>query len=329
MNDSFRELEYNITSQDNGLTARDIMAVRLCLSAREIARCKQFDDGVCLFRKESDISCKDVLPADSVVKGLTDKEGAYVPIKVRTIMLEGDVLRIRIHEDNDSAGDVIPSDLPIDIVYEDDDIILVNKPGDMVVHPSYAHYRDSLSNALAGYYEKTGQSHVVRTIGRLDRETSGLIVFAKNRYSAALLSNQRDNMSRRKEYLALVSGVFSEKEGTIDAPIGQEQGVRMIRKVMEDGKRAVTHYKVENQFEDFALVRLHLDTGRTHQIRVHMSYLGHPLLGDNLYGKEIADSHGMTRAALHAAHLEFIQPVTKKALSFDVELPEDMEKIIG
>ena len=135
-------------------------------------------------------------------------------------------------------------------------------------------------------------------------------------------------MSRRKEYLALVSGVMEQEQGTIDAPIGQEEGVRMIRKVMENGKEAITHYKLIRQFKDYALIRLHLDTGRTHQIRVHMSYIGHPLLGDNLYGKEIPDDHGMTRAALHAAHLEFKQPITGRDMSFDADLPEDMAALI-
>lgn len=135
-------------------------------------------------------------------------------------------------------------------------------------------------------------------------------------------------MSRRKEYLALVSGVMEQEQGTIDAPIGQEEGVRMIRKVMDSGKEAVTHYKLIRQFKDYALIRLHLDTGRTHQIRVHMSYIGHPLLGDNLYGKEIPDNHGMTRAALHAAHLEFKQPITGEELAFDADLPPDMAGLI-
>ncbi len=312
MNENCREIKINITSSDNGLTAREIMVGRLSLSSREITRCKQFEDGVCLLSG----------------KRAEGETGSFAPILVKTEVSEGDVLRIRIYEDNDNAGGVIPWDTPIDIVYEDEDIILINKPGDMVVHPSYAHYQDSLSNALAGYYEKTGQNHVIRTIGRLDRETSGLLIFAKNRYSAALLSNQRMNMSKRKEYLALASGVFEDMEGTIDAPIGQEEGVRMIRKVMEDGKRAITHYKVVQQFEDYALVRLRLDTGRTHQIRVHMSYIGHPLLGDNLYGKEISDSHGMTSAALHAAYIEFKQPVTGEELSFEAQLPEDMDRLI-
>ncbi len=310
--DSVRILEYRTEAEDAGMTVKEVMSKRLRLSTKEIVRCKQFDDGVMVNRAYSGEGGSDV----------------FLPVIVKSHLQEGDVLRIKIYEANENAGEVIPSDLPIDIVYEDEDVILLNKPGDMVVHPSYAHHTDSLSNGLSGYFERTGQKHVIRTIGRLDRETSGLILFAKNRYSAAILSNQRENMSKRKEYLALAYGVFEEPEGTVDAPIGRVEGDRMIRKVMEDGKRAVTHFRVEEQFKDFALIRLVLDTGRTHQIRVHMAHIGHPLLGDSLYGKEIPDSRGLTRAALHAAHLEFAQPVSGEALKFEAEMPQDMKDAI-
>ena len=307
MNESAREIEYKVNNEEDGVTARHIMSQFLKLSSREISRCKQFEDGV-------------------MVKAAGTTQ--YRPVWLKDVLRDGDILKVKIYEDIDNSGDVIPSDNPIDVVYEDEDLILLNKPGDVVVHPSYAHHLDSLSNALAGYYKRTGQNHVIRTIGRLDRETSGLLIFAKNRHAAAILSNQKGNMSRRKEYLALVSGVMEQEQGTIDAPIGQEEGVRMIRKVMENGKEAITHYKLIRQFKDYALIRLHLDTGRTHQIRVHMSYIGHPLLGDNLYGKEIPDDHGMTRAALHAAHLEFKQPITGEDLAFDADLPPDMAVLI-
>ncbi len=302
-----RVIDFCVLGEDEGLSVRQVMSLRLKLSSREITRCKQFEDGVMVKRAGEEI---------------------FVPIWLRDPVSAGDTLKVKIYEDIDNAGDVIPSNDPIDIVYEDEDLILLNKPGDMVVHPSYAHHLDSLSNALAGYYERTGQRHVIRTIGRLDRETSGLLIFAKNRHSAALLSCQKDNMSRRKEYLALVSGVMEKNTGTIDAPIGQEPGVRMIRKAMDGGKEAVTHYQLMWQYEDYALVKLRLDTGRTHQIRVHMSHIGHPLLGDNLYGKEILNSHGMTRAALHAFHLEFDQPIKGNKLCFEAELPEDMRRLI-
>ncbi len=302
MNKDYREIEYTVTELDGRLTAGEIMRERLMLSSREVSRCKLFEDGV-------------------MCKGN--------PIRVISELEPGEVLTVRLYEDIENGSLIIPSDEPIDIVYEDEDLILLNKKGDMVVHPSYAHYKDSLSNALAGYYKKTGQEHVMRVIGRLDRETSGLIIFAKNRHSASILSRKSERMSRRKEYLALCSGIFETKEGTVDAPIERIPGQRMIREVRDDGKRAITHYKVEKEFQDFSLVRLKLDTGRTHQIRVHMSYIGHPLLGDNLYGKDIQDNKGLTRAALHACHLEFEQPITGEKLSFEAQLPEDMQNAIG
>ncbi len=318
-NKNYRELRYIVTLDDiyqlvkdpeKAETVRtgDIMRDILKLSSREISRCKQFEDGVMCIR----LNCQD----------------SMIPIRLIDSLFPGDELVVRIYEDNDNAGDIVPADGPIDIVYEDEDLIIVNKPGDMVVHPSYAHYMDSLSNFLAGYYEKSGQNHVIRTVGRLDRETSGLVIFAKNRHSAALLSKQKENMSRRKEYLALCSGVFENTSGTIDAPIRRRPEERMIREVHPEGKEAITHYTVEKQFEDYALVRLVLDTGRTHQIRVHMSHIGHPLLGDNFYGKEIVNSHDMTRAALHAATIEFLQPITEEKIRINAQLPQDMKRLV-
>ncbi len=325
---SFRDIFYGVTDEDKELSVRRIMADRLHLSAREITRCKQFEDGVMATIHNTDKGYGLFLRGENTV--FVDEEGRrFEAVMVKSKLSVGDTLRVRIYEDTDNASEIVPWDHRIDIVYEDEDMILLNKPGDMPAHPSYAHFADTLSNALMGYFEKTGQNHVIRTIGRLDRETSGLIIFAKNRHSAAVLSDQKKNMSRRKEYLALCSGVFEEKEGTIDAPIGQEEGVRMIRKVMDTGKEAITHFRVEEQFEDFALVRLWLDTGRTHQIRVHMQYIGHPLLGDNFYGDTISDHHGMKRAALFAAHLEFKHPVTGDDMSFDAEMPADMKDAMG
>ena len=311
MNSDFRELFYTVTTEDGPMSARDIMQQKLKLSSREITRCKLFEDGAMCHRgSDPDLSSKRA-------------------IFLKDELMVGDTLYVRIYEDIDNGSEIISSDHPLDIVYEDEDLIVINKPGNMVVHPSYCHYTDSLSNYLAGYYKKTGQNHVMRVIGRLDRETSGLLIFAKNRHSAALLSDQCMNMSRRKEYVALCEGVFAEKEGTVNEPIWENPKEKMIREVRPDGKEAITHYRVVKQFEDFAMVRLVLDTGRTHQIRVHMSYLGHPLLGDSLYGKEILNNHGMERAALHAAHLEFLQPITEEALSFEAKLPADMYNAIN
>ena len=166
----------------------------------------------------------------------------------------------------------------------------------------------------------------MRVIGRLDRETSGLIIFAKNRHSASILSHKNENMSRRKEYLALCSGIFDEKEGTVDAPIERIPGQRMIREVRDDGKRAITHYKVEKEFQDFSLVRLKLDTGRTHQIRVHASDAGHPLTGDDLYGTL---SPLIGRQALHCAATVFPHPKTGETVTVRAPLPDDMKNLIA
>ena len=188
MGKEYREIEYTVKEADGKLTAGEIMRERLMLSSREVSRCKLFDDGV---------MCKGML------------------VRIISELEPGDVLTVRLYEDIENSSEIVPSDEPIDVVYEDEDLILLNKKGDQVVHPSYAHYKDSLSNALAGYYVRTGQEHVMRVIGRLDRETSGLIIFAKNRHSASILSRKNENMSRRKEYLALCSGIFDEKEGVI------------------------------------------------------------------------------------------------------------------
>ena len=323
MEPSFRELKYIC---DETTSAGDIMRQVMKLSSREMSRCKQFEDGVTCIRAD--------LKDDGSLGTMSDLSKEKVPIRLIDSLFPGDELIVRIYEDNDNAGDIVPADGPLDIAFEDEDLIIINKPGDMVVHPSYAHYMDSLSNYLAGYYEKSGQNHVIRTVGRLDRDTSGLVIFAKNRHAAALMAKQKDmdddsvSMSRRKEYLALCHGVFENESGTVNAPIRRRPDERMIREVHPEGKEAITHYKVEKQFEDFALVRLKLDTGRTHQIRVHMSFLGHPLLGDNFYGKEIPDNHGLTRAALHAGLIAFSHPITGRGICITADLPDDMKRLV-
>ena len=312
----YRQLEYLVSNEDGSISAGDIMRERLQLSSREVSRCKQFEDGVMVVNMQ--------MSDDEEISSRYET----VPVRLIDVLTPGQSLIVRIYEDNDNAGDIVPTDGMIDIVYEDEDLIILNKEGDRVVHPSYAHYTDSLSNLLAGYYEKTGQKHVIRTIGRLDRETSGLVIFAKNRHSAALLSKQTQDMSRRKEYLAICQGVFEQKDGTVDAPIRRKPDERMIREVHPEGKRAITHYCVEKQYEKYALVRLKLDTGRTHQIRVHMAYLGHPLIGDNFYGKDNEDNYNLTRAALHAYRIEFIHPISCDRIIVEAEIPDDMKALL-
>lgn len=307
----YRELRYEVPGDIQVITCGEVMRDIMKLSSTEVSRCKKFDDGVMKIPTGDD----------------PDKKAVFV--RLIDPIYPGEILIVRLYEDNENAGDIVPTAGDIDIRYEDEDLIVLNKEGNRVVHPSYAHYTDSLSNLLLGYYVGSGQKHVIRTVGRLDRETSGLVVFAKNRHSAALLSKEKENMSRRKEYLAICSGVFSDREGTVNAPIRRKENDRMIREVHPLGKEAITHYKVLRQYEDYALVRLILDTGRTHQIRVHMAHIGHPLLGDNFYGKDIADNKGLDRAALHAGHIELMQPITGQKIVLDSEVPMDMQRLLN
>lgn len=301
---SERVLNYKINCEDNNSIVRDIMKCKLHMSSREISHAKAFADGI-----------------------MVNGEHATV----RRVLAAGDFVRIVIHENLDSASEIIPCKGTLDIVYEDEDIICINKPPGMVVHPSHGHFTDSLSNILAYHFQNSGEEHVIRAIGRLDRETSGLILFGKNRTAAANISEQGRNLLRTKEYLALCSGIFDVSEGIVDLPIADDPDVRMVRIISPDGAAALTHFHVLKQFNDYALVKLRLETGRTHQIRVHMKAIGHPLLGDQLYGEDEISSpenYIMTRCALHSSHMEFVHPFSGVRLSFTSKLPEDMRRFV-
>jgi 23S rRNA pseudouridine1911/1915/1917 synthase len=212
-------------------------------------------------------------------------------------------------------------------------MLVVNKPAGLVVHPSHGHYQDSLANILVYHYEQLGQNLVVRPVGRLDKDTSGLLIIAKHAAAAAAFDQQRKNGTLQRTYLALVEGRPSPASGTIQAPLGRREDSLILRQVRPDGERAVTDYEVLQSWYPsvctdpaYSLVRLRLHTGRTHQIRVHMAYLGHPLLGDPFYGTE--GSYGMHRTALHSYEIRCIQPFTGVALQFTCELAEDMKSYV-
>jgi 23S rRNA pseudouridine1911/1915/1917 synthase len=212
-------------------------------------------------------------------------------------------------------------------MYEDEDLICLNKPAGIVVHPSHGHFSDSLANYLAFHYEQTGDPHEIRTIGRLDKDTSGLIFYGKSRTVCAHMMEQADRGEREKFYLALAEGVFQSETGTIDEPISREFDDQIKRVVREGGDRAVTHYRVVRQYKDYALVRVTIDTGRTHQIRVHMAHIGHPLLGDPLYGR--GETGELKRAALHAERVVFRQPFSGEYLELKAPLPDDMKHFLS
>ena len=243
---------------------------------------------------------------------------------MRTPLSAGDTLTVHIRE-TESSPNIPPVDLPLCIVYEDEDIIVVNKPAGMPVHPSLNNYRNSLANALMYYYQQQGKPFIFRCTNRLDRDTSGLTVVAKHMVSSGILSAMTARHKIRREYLAIVRGHVTPPSGTIDAPIGRAGTPLIERRIdFEHGERAVTHYRVVKEKNGHSLVSLVLETGRTHQIRVHMKYLGFPLVGDNLYNP---DMEYIQRQALHSHSLSFRHPITGEDLKFTADLPEDMLRI--
>ena len=226
---------------------------------------------------------------------------------MRTPLKSGDILTVHIKE-TESSPNIPPVNLPLDIISEDEDIIVVNKPAGMPVHPSLNNYENSLANALMYYYQEQGKPFIFRCTNRLDRDTSGLTVIAKHMVSSAILSNMGVRHEITREYLAIVRGELIPEEETVDAPIGRAESSLIERKIdFEKGEHAVTHYHVIEEKNGHSLVSLTLETGRTHQIRVHMKHIGHPLIGDYLYNP---DMEFISRQALHSYRLSFSHPIT-------------------
>ena len=238
----------------------------------------------------------------------------------RSILKEGDCFRVRVMETGTMEG-IVPASLPLNILYEDEDILVLNKPANMPVHPSIGNYTNTLANAAAFYFQEKGEFCPFRCINRLDRDTSGALVLAKNALSAAILSAQMRNREIRRTYLAVVRGV-TPPSGTISAPIGRVSDSVIQRQVdPEHGETAVTHYERLSVQNDHSLLEIHLETGRTHQIRVHMGYIGHPLPADYLYCP-VYDH--FKRQPLHSYQLNFRLPLTNDALCFTAPVPHDM-----
>jgi 23S rRNA pseudouridine1911/1915/1917 synthase len=245
------------------------------------------------------------------------------------ILQPGDTLTVHINETGTSEN-IPPVNLPLDIIYEDEDLIVINKPAGMPIHPSMNNYENSLGNALAYYFTKQNKAFVFRCINRLDKDTSGLTVIAKHIVSAGILSAMVASKSSSqfiREYLAISRGVVTPVSGIIDAPISRKEGSVLERQVdFEKGEHAVTHYHVLETKNGHSLLSLQLETGRTHQIRVHMKHLGYPLIGDYLYNP---DTEFISRQALHSYRLAFIHPITHQPLEFTAPLPADMRGVLG
>lgn len=284
-----RKLAFHVTDDCDNMLAQRFLRDKCGLSARMITRLKREKNGILMDGKI-----------------------------LRTIDYVQSGKNVEIHLPNEKS-EIEPVEGKLNIVFEDDDFLIVDKPPFMPVHPVKQHQNDTLANIVSYYCKTRGEEFTFRAINRLDKDTSGLVIIAKNRFCANSLKNKT-----HKIYYALCEGNI-DKSGTVNAPIALQENSKMVRTVRSDGMPSVTHYKPLISNNKFSLLELWLETGRTHQIRCHMSYIGHTLIGDDLYGGSLEI---MSRQALHCGEVNFVHPVTKNCIKVKAELPIDMKKVI-
>jgi 23S rRNA pseudouridine1911/1915/1917 synthase len=299
----YEPLIYEIPAEEDGWILKTILQKRMFISRSLLSRLKQTEQGIML-----------------------NGERVYISVRVAV----GDRVEVRMEEE--TSTDIVPQNIPLDIIHEDAHLLILNKPTGIIVHPTHGHYMNTLANGVVNYWQQSGQNIRFRPIHRLDQETSGVLAIAKNPFVHQWVSEQMIAQQTKKEYVAIVYGVVKADRGTIDAPIDRNPESPHLRIVLESGYPSVTHYEVIQRYEEVTQVRLWLDTGRTHQIRVHMQSIGHPLIGDKLYftdeaGRELQPtdpSLTMDRHALHAEKLGFTHPGTKQWIEYTAQPPEDM-----
>jgi 23S rRNA pseudouridine1911/1915/1917 synthase len=292
---SNQTLTYSIKTEEDGMTMKTYLRQRQKISKKLLVRMKQersiFLNGTFTYLDH--------------------------PLQV------GDVITMVMPEEE--SENIIPENFPFDLVYEDQDIMIINKPSNLCVHPTLLHPNHTLANAVVYYWLQQGFSRKFRPVNRLDKNTSGLLIVAKNQFAHQQLSIIQNKHEINRTYEAFVHGIIYQDKGTIEAPIARKAISLVEREVREDGQKALTQFEVLERFADFTYVRLKLETGRTHQIRVHMSHIGHPLLGDDLYGGSI---ELIPRQALHARYLAFPHPRSQHLLSFVADLPADLQSLM-
>lgn len=290
-----RWAEHTVTPEEAGATVQEILTGAMRISRRMIQRLTR-SQGVQLNRR-----------------------AAFLGRKVKA----GDVVSARVAPEEEEVLTPVPMELAV--VHEDAEVLVLDKPPFLLVHPTSPGQGRTLAHGVAHHFREQGLRARVRPVHRLDRDTSGLVLFARTATAHAALDRQLREGTLRREYLALVHGVIREEEGRIDAPIGRHPNQPHLRAVRGGGEPAATRFRVEERFAAATLLRLVLETGRTHQIRVHLAHLGHPVLGDRQYGRAGLDR--ITRQALHAAHLAFTHPSSGERLDFEAPLPADMRRL--
>lgn len=295
-----RKLYHIADERDDGKKLSEILKYRFGVSEMLLRRMKRLENGILL-------NGKSVYTIDR----------AYV----------GDSIEVIIEPEEKGSDNVVPTEGKLDIRFENEDILVVNKPADIAVHPSHGHYLTSLGNIVMWYYTSQGERFVFRPINRLDRGVSGVMAVAKNAYSHTFAAKLLHSGDFFREYLAITEGEISENEGEIIAPIGRRDGSVIEREVRDDGDYAKTEFEVVERKNGMTLLKVRPITGRTHQIRVHMAHIGHPLVGDFLYGKEHPDLPN--RCALHSHRLHMKLPFEQGVADVSCELPDELKKVFN
>ena len=292
------KLQYIVTEKSNYTTLKEVLKAHFNISDRLLLKLKKSN------------------------KIFVNNKSTYID----KILELNDIIEIYIDFEEDNSN-IVPTKMDLNIIYEDDALLIVNKPAGIPVHPSMDHFSDSLSNGVRYYFDSIGLKKKIRPVNRLDKNTSGIVIFSKNEYIQECLIRQMKNGEFYKEYIAICEGKFNNLKGIINAPIARKENSIIERCVNENGDRAITEYEVlsYNKDKNYSAVKCILKTGRTHQIRVHLSYIDYPILGDTLYGNS---SNLIDRQALHAYKVSFIHPVSKRILDFKALFPVDISVII-
>lgn len=290
-------LKYTVKSGDTGQTVKHILKNELGLSETLVKKLKYSGKILC----------------------------NSIPARIIELVEAGDIIEADIDFIEDAPG-IIPEDIEIDIIYEDSCLIAVNKKPNIVVHPTCSHRSGTVANAIMSHMIGKGEFKKIRPVSRLDRDTSGIIIFAKNEFVQESLIRQMGNNSFKKEYIGVVHGIINDTAGTIDLPIERKPGSIMLRHISPTGAKSTTHFQVIEHLDDATYLKFELETGRTHQIRVHCQAIGHPLIGDTLYSDIKTDIIG--RQALHSHKVSFTHPFDKSKMNVEAPIPDDITSLI-